>query len=141
MDTTEQREPLTSLVVNCPWYVEIPRKKGAKKVTLNLNTYRNLHHTTNNKAKVIFTELMEEQLENVVLKTPVEVEVQVWKPTRRILDKGNVYAVSSKYLYDAMSTYGCWEDDNDNFVKEEVIKPTQLDPDKKGKIVFTFRSI
>lgn len=134
--------PVRTLSVVVPWAVEIPRKtKKNKKVTLNMNTYRNLHRNTNNEAKIILKQLMKDQLEGVSLETPVEVTIQVHKPTRRILDKGNVYAVSSKYLYDAMTEYGVWEDDNDNFVKTEVILPTLLADDKVGKIIFTFRSI
>jgi len=51
----------------------------------------------------------------------------VFKPTKRILDKMNVISVVSKFLLDAITEYGCWEDDNDNFVKTETILPTELD--------------
>ena len=73
------------------------------------------------------TELMRDQLEGLIIKTPVEITYRVFKPTKRILDKMNVISVVSKFLLDAITEYGCWEDDNDNFVKTETILPTELD--------------
>ena len=39
----------------------------------------------------------------------------------------NVVAITSKYLLDAITELGCWEDDNDDHVKTETILPTELD--------------
>ena len=35
--------------------------------------------------------------------------------------------VTSKYLLDALTNLGCWEDDNDDFIKTETILPTKID--------------
>lgn len=111
-----------------PLHVIIPRRtKKDRRVALNLNIYRNLHHSVNGLAKKVYTEMMREQLEGVKINTPVEITYQVFKPTKRILDKMNVVSVVSKFLLDAITQYGCWEDDNDNFVKTETILPTELD--------------
>ncbi len=111
-----------------PLHVIIPRRiKKDRKVSLNLNIYRNLHHSVNGLAKKVYTEMMREQLEGLKINTPVEITYQVFKPTRRILDKMNIVSVVSKFLLDAITEYGCWEDDNDNFVKTETILPTELD--------------
>lgn len=129
------------LKVTTPWAIEVPRKTMApKKYSMNLNTYRNLQGFVNNNLKVLFKDLMKSQLDGVVLKTPVEVTIQVYKPTQRILDKGNVYGMSAKYLYDAMTEYGCWEDDNDNFVKTETLLPTKYDKGN-GRIEFEFKTV
>lgn len=111
-----------------PLYVLVPRRlKKDRKIALNLNIYRNLHHSVNGLAKKVYTEMMRDQLQNLNIKTPVEITYQVFKPTKRILDKMNVVSVVSKFLLDAITSYGCWEDDNDNFVKTETILPTEID--------------
>ena len=111
-----------------------------KKYSMNLNTYRNLDFRVNNLLKVMFKDYMASQLEGVVLETPVKVRIQVYKPTKRILDKGNVYGMSAKYLYDAMTEFGCWEDDNDDFVKSELLMPSIHDKGN-GRIEFEFKTV
>tara|TARA_R110000850_G_scaffold73016_1_gene160227 strand:+ start:1271 stop:1633 length:363 start_codon:yes stop_codon:yes gene_type:complete len=106
----------------------LPRKtKESKRVSLNMNTYRNLHHRTSNDAKKAYTRLISEQLINLDIQTPVEITYKVYKGSNRRLDKMNVISVVSKFLLDAITEYGCWEDDNDIYVKTETILPTELD--------------
>ena len=92
-----------------------------------MNTYRNLHHRTSNDAKKEYTRVVSEQLVNLDIKTPVEITYKVYKASNRRLDKMNVVSVVSKFLLDAITEYGCWEDDNDIHVKTETILPTELD--------------
>ncbi len=111
-----------------PLHVTIPRKtKKDRRIALNMNVYRNLHHSVNGQAKKLYLELIREQLEGLHIQTPVEITYKVFKPTKRILDKMNVISVVSKFLLDAITELGCWEDDNDNFVKTETILPTEID--------------
>lgn len=111
-----------------PLFVMLPRKsKSDKRVSLNMNTYRNLHHRTSNDAKKTYTTLLGEQLNGLTIQTPVEITYKVYKASNRLLDKMNVVSVVSKFLLDAITEYGCWEDDNDKFVKKETILPTELD--------------
>ena len=111
-----------------PLFVMLPRKsKEDKKVLLNMNTYRNLHHRTSNDAKKMYSKVLSEQLEGLTIQTPVEITYKVYKASNRLLDKMNVVSVVSKFLLDAITNYGCWEDDNDNYVKKETILPTELD--------------
>lgn len=111
-----------------PLFVMLPRKsKEDKKVLLNMNTYRNLHHRTSNDAKKMYSKVLGEQLEGLTIQTPVEITYKVYKASNRLLDKMNVVSVVSKFLLDAITNYGCWEDDNDNYVKKETILPTELD--------------
>tara|TARA_R110002050_G_scaffold118520_3_gene235971 strand:+ start:1183 stop:1548 length:366 start_codon:yes stop_codon:yes gene_type:complete len=110
--------------------VELPRKTTKdKRVSLNMNTYRNLHHRTSNDAKKTYTEALREQLEGLSIQTPVEITYKVYKASKRRLDKMNVVSVVSKFLLDSITEYGCWEDDNDEYVKTETILPTELDRD------------
>ena len=111
-----------------PLFVMLPRKtRAAKRVSLNMNTYRNLHHRTSNDAKKAYTKLISEQLIDLEIQTPVEITYKVYKASNRRLDKMNVISVVSKFLLDAITEYGCWEDDNDIYVKTETILPTELD--------------
>ena len=73
-----------------------------------------------------------------MIQTPVEITYRVLKRTKRRLDKMNVIAVTSKYLLDALTNLGCWEDDNDDHVKTETILPTELDRDNpRVEIIIT----
>lgn len=131
----------TELKIISPWYITLPRKTMPdKKYSLNLNVYRNLDYTVNNLIKTIYKRQIAPQLLNCVLKTPVEVCIQVYCPSRRKSDKGNIYAVSAKYLYDAMTDLGVWEDDNDIYLKTEIILPSKFDKNN-GRVEFLFRSI
>lgn len=124
-----------------PYALVLPRKKGKdKRISINLNTYRNLHFQVNNQCKKMYKELMREQLEGKKIDTPVEITYQVFKPSKRSLDKMNVVSIASKYFLDAVTEYGCWEDDNDDNVKTEIILPTELDRDNP-RIEITIKTI
>ena len=126
---------------NTPFAVYLPRVKSKdKRIAMNLNTYRNLHFLVNNQAKKVYKDLMKEQLENLEIETPVEITYQVFKPSKRSLDKMNVVSIASKYFLDAVTEYGCWDDDNDDNVKTETILPTQHDKDNP-RIEITIKTI
>ena len=111
-----------------PLYIDLPRKtKKDKRVYINLNTYRNLHHRVNNDVKKQYQEAMSPQLWGKTINTPVEITYKVFKASKRRLDKMNVVAVTSKYFLDAVTYFKCWEDDSDDYVKKETILPTELD--------------
>ena len=111
-----------------PLFITLPRKTVKdKRIALNMNTYRNLHHRISNDAKKAYSEALREQLEGLSIQTPVEVTYKVYKGSKRRLDKMNVVSVVSKFLLDSITEYGCWEDDNDDYVKKETIMPTELD--------------
>jgi len=115
----------TEVLIISPLYIDLPRVKTKdKRVYLNMNTYRNLHYVINNNAKKAYLEAIREQIDGLVIQTPVNITYRVLKPTKRRLDKMNVIAVVSKYLLDALTEVGFWEDDNDDFVKRETIMPT-----------------
>lgn len=124
-----------------PLAVYVPRKtKEDRRYLLNLNAYRNWQGHENNNIKKAFHEAMRDQLEGLEIETPVDVEFTLYKGSNRITDKSNFYAVLSKFLFDSMTNYGCWEDDNDNFIKTETQNPTELDKDNP-RAVFVIRSI
>lgn len=130
----------TEVLIISPLYIDLPRVKTKdKRIYLNLNTYRNLHYITNNNVKKAYLEAIREQIEGLVMETPVNITYRVLKPSKRRLDKMNVVAVVSKYLLDALTELGFWEDDNDDFVKKEVLMPTVYDKDN-GRVEIIIRS-
>jgi Holliday junction resolvase RusA-like endonuclease len=130
----------TEVLIISPLYIELPRVRTKdKRVYLNLNTYRNLHYITNNNVKKAYLEAIRGQIEGIVIQTPVSITYRVIKPSKTRLDKMNVIAVVSKYLLDALTEVGFWEDDNDEFVKEETIKPTIYD-EGNGRVEIIIRS-
>ena len=88
----------------------------------------------------MYAEVVREQIEGVIIDTPVEILYKVYKPTRRKLDKMNVISITSKFLLDAITELGCWEDDNDDFVKTETILPTEYDKNN-GRVEILIKSI
>ena len=121
----------------CPLYVMLPRKKSAdKKLFISMNSYGNVNTHTNNQAKKIFKEIVSKQLEGVKINGQVNINYQLFKPNRRKRDKMNVIAVVSKYLLDAITELGCWEDDNDEIVQRELLLPTVYDKDN-GRVEVT----
>lgn len=111
-----------------PMYIELERKtKKNRRVAINMNFYGNVNHHINNEVKKRFKAIVSEQLKGVTIETPVNITYQVFKPSRRRLDKMNVIAVTSKYLLDAITELKCWEDDNDDYVKVETLLPTEYD--------------
>lgn len=88
----------------------------------------------------MYAEVVREQIEGVIIDTPVEIFYKVYKPTRRKLDKMNVISITSKFLLDAITDLGCWEDDNDDFVKTETVLPTEYDKNN-GRVEILIKSI
>lgn len=124
-----------------PLYIDLPRvRTKPKRVYLNMNAYGNTNTFTNNEVKKAYLEAIREQIEGKVIHTPIEVKYKVYKQSKRRLDKLNVVSVVSKYLMDALVNLGCIEDDNDDFVKTEVILPSEYDKNN-GRVEIVIVSI
>ena len=102
--------------------------RGRKTYAINLNQYTNWHFQLKNNLKRSYAAYMADQLEGIEIESPVEITYTVHKPTRRTLDKMNVISITSKFLMDAITEFGCWEDDNDDIIKDERLKPTIHNP-------------
>ena len=100
-----------------PLFVTLPRKtKKDKRVSLNLNTYRNLHYLVNNQAKKVYKEVISKQLKGIRFDNPIEITFNLYKASERRIDRANVLSIVEKYFCDAMTELGVIEDDNDNFI-------------------------
>ena len=124
-----EKELVTKILLKCPFKLKMG-KRGKKYYAMNLNQYSNWHFQVRNNLKKHYKEHMKPQLESIEIQTPVQITYKVYKPSKRQLDKMNVISVSSKFLMDAITELGCWDDDNDENIKHEIILPTELDRDE-----------
>ena len=112
----------------CPTFVMLPRKtKADKKFSLNLNIYRNTHHSVLNQAKQIFNEQLKSQLQGLSLEYPISITFQYFKPSKRISDKANVISIVEKFFCDSLVKWGAIPDDNDNYILYQMYLPTIYD--------------
>ncbi|QDP60410.1 MAG: putative crossover junction endodeoxyribonuclease [Prokaryotic dsDNA virus sp.] len=134
------------LRIDCPVVVLIPRKtKEPKKFRVNLNYTNNAHYLEYNKAKKLFKDMVEQILkdtgqDHIKFTKPVDVTAKLYKQSRRRSDKHNFIAANTKFLYDALTELGVLIDDNDDYVKMEVLHETEVDKDNpRVSYVFTER--
>ncbi len=116
-----------------------------KKVSINLNIYRNQNYRLESQCKKLYAaqvlQAMEEaRLTDFKFDRPVKVTFQLFKKTRIRTDKSNFFSIHSKYLYDALADIGVFEDDNDDYIKTEVLLPTVHDKENP-RVEFTFTEI
>ncbi len=139
---------LKYLQIITPIHVMLPRKTTKdKKVMLNYNIDRNLHHHAKNECKSVYTENLKDILEGVKLVEPVSVTYELHRklfkkdgePMKNAGDRMNVVSIVSKYMFDAMQKYGTLSDDNDFVIYDEYLKPT-IHTDEVPHIVVTFES-
>jgi Holliday junction resolvase RusA-like endonuclease len=127
--------------ITSPLYIDLPRvRTKPKRVHLNMNAYGNTNTFTNNEVKKAYLEAIREQVEGKVIQTPVEITYRVYKQSKRRLDKMNVVSVVSKYLMDALVDCGCFTDDNDDYIKKEIILPTKYDKNN-GRVEINIKTI
>ena len=111
-----------------PTSLYLPRKTMPdKKMMLNFNVYRNIHYAVNGQAKIIYTKLMKDQLEGVKLQTPINIEFILYKYQNRDMDRSNVLSIVEKFFCDALTHYGCIEDDNDKFISSTKYRTGGVD--------------
>lgn len=131
------------LKLDCPLVVYLPRKtKEDKPFRINLNYTRNAHFQESNQAKKLFKELVKQLLkdtgqEHIKFTKPVDVTAKLYKQSRRRSDKHNFIAANTKFLYDALTELGVLIDDNDDYVKIEVLEETEVDKENP-RVSYTF---
>lgn len=107
-----------TLTMRLPLFIELPRKtKKAKRISLNLNTYRNLHYILSNQAKDAFKEYVKKELPKDCPKfyRPTII-YHFMKSGNRRTDLMNWIAVIDKFFLDALVELGYLPDDNTDHV-------------------------
>lgn len=131
------------LKLDCPLVVYLPRKtKADKPFRINLNYTRNAHFQESNQAKKLFKEIVEKILietgqRDIKFTKPVDVTAKLYKQSKRRSDKHNFIAANTKFLYDALTELGILIDDNDEYVKIEVLEETEVDKENP-RVSYTF---
>ena len=108
------------LIDNIPLIVQVSKNK---KVSLNLNTYRNLHFQLNNKAKSILLDIIKREclIEGILSTPPFEFLYTIFRRDKRKSDLMNVGSVIDKFVSDALVTLGYITDDNTDIIKKVTI--------------------
>lgn len=96
-----------------PLFVYLP--SGAK-FQLNLNVYRNAHYHTLNAAKVAFSNVMRESIQELPVMEKVVIRYFLYPGSHRLCDVANICSVVDKFLSDALVTAKKVEDDNYSIV-------------------------
>ncbi len=107
------------LKLSLPLYVELPRKTKANvKFYLNLNKFRNSHHSIMNNAKKAYKEVVLELLRAWsvdklrVRNTKVRLTYTLYPKTKRRMDLANILPAVQKFTDDALVELGVLEDDD-----------------------------
>jgi Holliday junction resolvase RusA-like endonuclease len=105
--------------ITLPILIHTTKSKTPKsKFYLNLNTYRNAHFQKLNHAKVFFKEMVQEMTIEELSEPPYSITYTYYAPTKRKCDISNVCSIIDKFVCDAFTEIGLWEDDNIDFVKK-----------------------
>jgi len=120
-----------------PIYVILPRKtKKNKKIALNLNVYRNLCFQVNNQVKVIYNAEMFGQLSRLSFKNKIDLELVLYKPSKRKIDRSNILCIVEKFFCDALTRAGCITDDNDEHIRSTKYRTGGVDKDNPRVEIF-----
>lgn len=109
----------------------VPINKSGKKYYLNLNKYRNTHYQTLNKAKVVFKDIVKNDINKLPSLNVIEIEYKLFTGTKRLCDVSNICSVVDKFFSDALVECGKLEDDNYLFLPKisfEFGSIDKLDP-------------
>lgn len=90
----------------------LPRKRVKdKRISLNMNIYRNLHPMVNNQAKIIFKELMRKQIEALPKMNMIAIRYRIFANDKRKFDTSNIGCVVDKFLCDALTEFNIIPED------------------------------
>lgn len=103
------------------WTLTLPRKVeigSGKIISLNLNTYRNLHHYQNNAAKVAFKGSVIKPLQELRIPPQLKVHLQytLFRGDKRRIDLMNACVVVDKFFSDVLTDAGIITDDHSEIV-------------------------
>lgn len=120
------------ILLKLPYSVPIPTIKDPnRKFALNLNAYRNAHFHVLNKVKILFKELVKNQIEEIPkFNGKISLTYTVFPKTKVKLDVNNICSIADKFFSDALVELGKLDDDN--FEHIPVIKAKYGEVDKEN---------
>ena len=120
---------MSDWVFELPLTVVLPRKtKNDKKVSININWYRNAYYGESNEVKRLYKELIAEQFEG--LRKPegkIHVHYEYYAARDNSPDLDNFTGCAKKFFQDAMVELGFIEDDNVHFIPSTSEKYCGID--------------
>ncbi|MFZ2978348.1 MAG: hypothetical protein WA057_01605 [Candidatus Magasanikiibacteriota bacterium] len=114
--------------ITLPLFVLLPRKTmPARKIIINLNSYRNWHYIVSNLVKEQYTLALKDQLEHLKFNGKISLMFILYKASNRTSDRSNVLSIQEKFFCDALTHYGCIPDDNDEIIYSTSYFSGELD--------------
>ena len=118
----------TIVKIKLPIHIYLLKKK---RISINLNTYRNIHYRTNNTLKhkykeIVFLLLKEAKVKSILYKH-ISIDYQLVLKNNRRLDTMNFITIADKFLMDAIVDYGLILDDSWKEIKDIFIHQTYVD--------------
>ena len=116
--------PVIEIVV--PACLKLGKTRKAKNYYLNMNNFRNWHHSICHNTKLKFNELiLGEFLRIPKMKYINQLQYTLIVTTKTKRDRMNVYSIVDKYFCDALQTYKKIEDDSDDFIGDFIFKQSE----------------
>lgn len=101
--------------IDLPVFVQTSKKK---KFYLNLNQYRNAHHFTLNKAKVLFNEQVTPTISHLPHLSRIGIMYRLFAGDKRSRDVANVCSIVDKFFCDCLVENKILDDDNFTILPE-----------------------
>ena len=108
------------IIDNIPTYIYISKNK---KVSLNMNTYRNLHYQCNNKAKhnLMVAIKLNGSFAGQLPQPPYQFIYTIYRKDKKRADLMNIGSIVDKFTSDALVTLGYLSDDNTDIIKKVTV--------------------
>lgn len=113
------------MLVSLPLFIDVNSKI---RFYINLNQYRNTHYHTLNKAKVMFKEMIQDQIDRLPRLHIIKLTYLLYPKTKREIDTNNVCSIADKFFCDALVEAGKLADDNYKYVIDSRFRFAEVDP-------------
>jgi hypothetical protein len=111
-------------VIYLPLYIPVSKKMN---FAVNLNQYRNAHFHVLNKAKVVFGQMIHNQIKNLPEFERIEIEYILFPGSARIMDINNICCIADKFFCDTLVEEGKLPDDNFNHLVKTTMSYGKID--------------
>jgi len=117
----------TILSVNLPIYVRLG-KRTSDRFSLNLNTYRNAHFHTLNKAKDLFEKIVSKRIGHLPIMVKADLTYRLFFGSKRWIDISNICCIVDKFFCDTLVNQKKLIDDNMDVISNVTYQWGGVDP-------------